>query len=776
MKFNLLINSYITSSGTVSMTVEDMINILSVSGTVNISGNDSVYIDCDLVDRIGIDEIRYYFDSTTNSGTIVSGIFFSYKNDLADGYSNLATNLGNGYYYSNVPSLSAPRYIKMVHTIASGTSISGTIKGFEVLNNDDIVNFGSDGLLESTTVLTSLNYLNYQNYIKEIQIYNNGPSVATAHVFIDPQNNDTDELLSISASEDGPWVFARNVNYVIVNGDNWAAGQYNNTNTSDIADGKLRLDSDKTVGTYTTPIFRNDSVKFAYIDVLQTAVSGSIVAVDSDDYTSTIQIRSSSSKPIDYNVYRKLYYAGVSYQNQFWYKDFLTATDTEVYDSYDATGTMFGASWGYYSYTYNFDCTQFVIDEDTQKTAFISVTGRGAAPNTGVYTIDLMILSQNGVQLEYKRLAYAGYHIGYLPYRSILYNMRFDSEGGIWLYNYTNFTANSYNLTDVLDDSHAISEEGYWLLHLDSDLNILYNSGVGSSNLVVGECAPVIGDTSLWYCTKQGTQAVIKLTSSGTVGFSYEYVTDLKGLCSTDDGGCWFIDNDDLHKLNSSGGLEDSIINIDIGSELTFVAFDSEDVNYLWIVDGVYIKRIRLDGTVFRSIYLEGFTINRLLTTSEGLWVYCTEGETGDNYAKYIGKLSSGVEKTIECVTDAGEGDPSDVGIKSVSYDNLSLGNLIPLSDDTIWNDDLEWNKAVTVNAVLPREEYNQFKLTLRRSNVSIDLPTVENIYYQDSVELTDTYPGQSETLYLRISLPDGVTIGGDYASNLRVWWELAAP
>jgi hypothetical protein len=79
----------------------------------------------------------------------------------------------------------------------------------------------------------------------------------------------------------------------------------------------------------------------------------------------------------------------------------------------------------------------------------------------------------------------------------------------------------------------------------------------------------------------------------------------------------------------------------------------------------------------------------------------------------------------------------------------------------------------VTDNAILPREEYNQLKLTLRRPSTDIDSPTVENIYYQDNVEIADIYPGQSKTLYLKISLPDGITIGGDYSSMLRVWWEL---
>jgi len=773
MKFNLLDYGYITASGTPSLDVEAVQNILAVTGTTVLSGSmdHNLTIYGDIVDRIGTYQIRYYFDSVTSSGTIASGISFYYKDDDIDPYSILTTNVGDGYYYATVPGLSAPRYIKLNHTV-SGTSIVGTVVGLEVLNYDAVVNFGADGTLESSTTLTSLSYLNYNDYIKEIPVFNNGPSTATAHIFLDPQLNDADELLSISALENGPWVFARNTDYIISNADNWNAGQYSGTNTSGIADGKLRLDSDKIIGTYTTPIFKNETVKFAYVDMLQTAVSGSIIAVDSDDYTSTIQIRSSSSKPIDYNVYRVLYYDAVTYSNQLWYKEFLVTTDTEVYDSFDTTNTHFGTPWTYYSSGYTFYHTQFTIDERTQKTAVVMVTFHSNGYYAGVFWIDLILLSQEGVQTNLNLISNGWINTrGANPYMADIKDMKFDSDGGIWLYVYITHTPNSFNTTPSM--GNEMSGVGYWLLHLDSSLSVTYNSGAQTTSFIAGAWAPAVGSTSLWYCVPQGTVAVVKLSSTGTIEFSYEDVVNLGGLSATSDGGCWFIDDDKLYKLNSSGILVDSITSLEINDELTFVEFDSEDSDFLWIVDGAYVKRIRLDGSIYSSVYFEGFNIRRLLTTSEGIWVYCTEGTTGDQYAKYIGKTSTGVEKSIVCVTDDGEGDPSDIGIKNVSYGNPTLGDLIPLSDDIVWNDSLLWNKAVTANAVLPREEYNQLKLTLRRTSSNIDSPTVDNIYYQDSVKIIDIPPNQSKTLYLKISIPDGITIGGDYESNLRVWWEL---
>ena len=747
MKFNLSDSSYICVSGTVNFTIEDIENLLNNVCTVTISGvgNDDLYIDCDLVDRIGIDEIRYYFSSSTSSGTIVSTINFYYKNDLVDDWISLPTNIGLGHYYATVPDLSAPRYIKINHDV-SGTAVSGTVVGLQILNNDGVIDFGSDGLLESSTTLTSLSYLNYNDYIKEIEIYNSGSFVATAHVFIDPQYSDADELLSISASESGPWVFARNIDYIISNGNNWDAGRYDDTSMSEIADGKLRISSGQTVGTYTTPIFKNDSVKFAYIDMLSTAVSGSIVAVSNDDYTSTIQIRSSSSKPWDYNVYRIFVATLPSPGNvYYYYRDYLIGTDTLVFDSFVENGDYFGNDFGSGIYTYYRKLVACSINVNGE-CVFIHVwSGSG---NRG--GIELWLLYNNGLLKTSKDLL-KNYNCGS---SYAVYFLELDSNANTWMYVY-------------FADSSYLGSVGYYLLHYDYNLSQLYKE-YSSSDFIIG-CDMVKDDSgSLWYSRATGTQAVLKISSTGTILVSYEDVTDLGRLCSTYGGGCWFIDGSNLYKLNSSGVLEDSITNLEINSELTWVIRDENDSNFLWIVDGAYIRLISLDGRIYRSIYLEGFTIIRLHSTTEYLVIYCRDVATSIYSTKIIGRASGGIDKTL-----TEDSFPNNPGMNIVSYDNPILGNAIPLSDDSIWNDSLPWNKAVTTNAVLPREEYNQLKLTLRRPSVDIDSPTIENIYYQDNVEITDISPGQSKTLYLRISLPDGVTIGGNYESNLRVWWEL---
>ena len=757
MKFNLLETGYVTASGIPSLTVEDIQKILSVSGTTIISGtlDHNLFINCDLVDRVGIDEIRYYFDSSTSSGTVASGISFYYKNDEADSYSTLPTHLADSYYYTTITDPSAPRYIKLNHDV-SGTSISGTMVGFQVLNNDDVIDFGSDGSLESTTILTSLNYLNYQDYIKEIEVYNSGDTVATAHVMFEPQYSDSDELLSISASENGPWVYARKDSFIVIDSGLWDNGQYNGTTSTGIADGKLRLDSGQVVGTYTTPIFKNESVRFAYLDVLQTSVSGALVALDSEDYTSTLQIRSSDDKPWDYNVYRRVFTSGTD----IYYKDFLLDTDTEVYNSFTETGQYFG------SFTTTLHANLCHISAYSGKSCFIYSYTWKCATYSYCSRIVISLATLDGRPLADKEIYYRSvYDQGVTPTypELVVHFIEVDYNDGVWVYLAPGKSGTS---------GYDVYATGYYLLHYNSSMSRTFKEYV-SSDFIIG-CDVVKDDSgSLWYSRISGTPAVFKISTTGTTLLIYDSVTTSLGrLCSTYDGGCWFIDDDVLYKLNSNGVLEDSITNLEINNELTWVVRDENDSGFLWIVDGVYVKLISIDGRVHKSVYLEGFTIVRIYSTTEGLVVFCTQVSSGNEYLKFIGRESVGVDKTI---LNDGLVDGDYRGIQGVSYDNPVLGDIIPLADDPTWNSSLEWNKAVTSNAVLPREEYNQLKLTLRRPNAGIDSPTVENIYYQDNVELENIYPGQSKTLYLKISIPTGMSVSGDYSSMLRVWWELLA-
>jgi len=939
MKFNLLETGYVTVSGTPYICLTDMQYILAGNGSTVISGTSDhdLFIDCDIVDRINVYQIRYYFNSTTDSGTVASGIHFYYKNDSIDSYSSLTTQLGSGFYYAEVPGLSAPRYIRVNHTV-SGTAITGTIVGLEVLNNDDIVDFGTTGELESTTAITTLDYLDYNDYIKEIPVFNDGSSPATAYIFLELQGTDVDSLISISDSEVGPWVCARSEDYVVVNGNNWLSGKYCNTYTtaysntwnpndksvfitlsdanykatithsayhgvrstqgiSDtmlfskkwyweiyigkvsgatythvgaakktvdldqalgessnayiyradgnkgnngsysafgdtftngdtigvaldidegkiwfsknntwqgsgvpvsgtnpafsgladefypaismyysgdhvtanfpsltydppegfltfetlVADGRLRLYSNALTGTYTTPIFNNDSVKFAQIDMAETSVSGSIIAVDSNDYVSTLEIRSSNTKPIDYNVYRELKFTKTgTFTAAFYYKDRFVETDVEAFSSYEGTGG--------YIISVNLGSSQY---QDNYIAGYVNNTdGKCVILHSWTYSsygdMYLFLLSHDGYlssNIKLRDTSMGEVFVYYL-------DMGVDDDFWIYMYSESALASIGY------------SNGGYYLFHFDSSMNRLYEERL-DSNFITSCDVIKDGTNSLWCNRATGTRGIYKLTSSGTISTTYENVTEPGRLCTANDYGCWFIDSNVLYKLNSNGELETSIEDLEINNELTWVMRDESDDDFLWIVDGAYIKLIHIDGRVYRTLDFSNHTINKLYSTKDHLIVYCVDGSTGNFYTKLVGRNSGTIVKNIQNETSP-TGYALEKIIKTIDYDHHILGSVIPLDHDSVWNDDLSWNKVVTSNTILPREEYHQLRLTLRRVNSSIDSPTVDAIYYQDNVKLIDIQPGQSKTLYLKVSLPAGTSsIGGDYSSMLRVWWEV---
>ena len=775
MKYNLLENSYVSPNtiiGNVSLSIEDVENILTISGAVTISGtNDDVLcIEADMGDRIAIYQMRYYFDSSTASGTVVSGIAFYYKDDEVDNYSGLTTNIGDGYYYTTVPGLSSPRYVRLIHTV-SGTSITGDVVGLSVLNDDSVVDFGADGTLESTTVLTSLSYLDYNDYIREIEIYNDGSEVATAHIMLEPQLNDADTLMSISASENGPWTSSRDEDLVVVDGSLWGTGNYNNTNSDILA--QLRLDDGQTVGTYTSHIFKKDYSKFTHIDINKTTVSGAIIATDADDYTSTIEVRSNHTIPTVLSWYQR--WSPVA-SNNIHADNYYVETDVKFYDMWTDDGYGWNVIGGFYSWS----VCQYVawIDDNTLDYVNISV-GQNLA---GVYN-DLFIGKFGGPgPLEnkvksWKHLARTSHPRGAGVAAMWLktFFIKLDEKGGTWVYIYID--GYQYGL-----GGYTIDGAGYYLIKFNTNMDVEYKNKQ-STDFITG-LGVDYGTGYLWYIPVIGVTGVYKLDTNGTTLKSYtgDYSTDLKGLCVNDDGGCWIINGNSLYRLDSDANVIDSIPNVGT-VDLHLVAQDINESDYLWIADGSYIKRIVIvDGRTITSTLVDG-PVEQLIPKHTGVWAACNRWNALARM-RFIGKSSGAEEKELTCNAQTFEsaypsganGVPDGYGIPGVSqitYDNLIVGDDFPISDDPVWNNSLEWNKVNPDKYILPRENYHQVRLTLRRPDTGVDSPKVDDIYLQDSVEITDIYSGQSKTLYLKVSIPDGINVGGDYSSMLRVWWEL---
>jgi len=286
MIYNLARHSQIETNdalGNVSLGVDALLPLIqtTTADDVVLYGDDILVLDCDLGAQVKIDEIRYYFDSTTDSGTVASTVGLYYKYDEADPYLSLQTFVGQDYYYSTITSgTGAPRYIRVVHTI-SGTAISGTVNGFEVTNDEDIVDFGPNGQRTAENFDVDLRY--DPAIIREVEVYNDGAVTANVHIILEPQGTLVDNLLTISTSEDGPWVGPRQTNNELAGATTWDEGDISPTGF--IAyDDTLRILPGRHTCQYTTKVFTTlDTQKFTMLNLdvsYPTRISGTIFEED----------------------------------------------------------------------------------------------------------------------------------------------------------------------------------------------------------------------------------------------------------------------------------------------------------------------------------------------------------------------------------------------------------------------------------------------------------------------------------------------------------------
>lgn len=223
-----------TVSGTVSLTRAQLQALVDEDYTTDVatlSGSDILVLDVDYGNRIATYDLRYYFDSATASGTVASGIQWLYKNYDSDPWYALTTVAGGGYYTTTtISGTFFPRQIRLVHTI-SGTGVVGSLREFETLSDDTIVDFGSDGSLE-TKHLTETPIGESDPFT--VPIYNDGSVSATAYVYIGNTDTDADDMLKISDSENGTYVSINDG--FLIDGDQdgigWGNGNHNDTTVS----------------------------------------------------------------------------------------------------------------------------------------------------------------------------------------------------------------------------------------------------------------------------------------------------------------------------------------------------------------------------------------------------------------------------------------------------------------------------------------------------------------------------------------------------------------
>ncbi len=737
MEYNLAISSQVNSNiqvGNVPVSTAQILPIIQTTSAnyVTLSGTDVLCLDCDLGARIKIDEIRYYFSSVSSSGTVADSINFYHKNEDFDIYLGLETFVEPSYYYTTIISgTSSPRYLRMVHTI-SGTSISGTVNGFQVINDDNVVDFGTDGscLLENFEMALE----SATEEIRPVYIYNDGEISADAYVILEPQKTVVDEILSISTDQDGPWYSPTQEDNLISGQDIWDTGNY--VDTVKVFE-QLELATGSGVGTYTTRIFDTiDTQKFTYLNLNTTYTgTGMLVATNDDDTQETIEIRSSNRQPLDYIIYRKfIAHEGTAPVK---YRDYCMYDDTVLFTSPSLCQEPAQEP----AYNWNKDSRgRFYIDENTKKTATIIRYNEESYANR----IVLLILSETGVVK--KRLQLLTSQTAEYPY---VYSLLMDQYEGVWIY--------VYYTTPVVSNYFFSQANSYYLAYFDKNLTQKFKL-VNDSGFIY-DMDHVYANGDLWYTDQENNQA-IKIDNEGNILTTYQFTDQVKGVVATTDGSCWVIQGKKIFNISSDGLLIDEIDLTATAVDLSRIARDGDDA--FWITDNNFVRRILLDGTVAFSVELPYEpTELQPYDTGAGVAAFCI-----DRSWRFISREQRRVIKIVENE----DGKNMYIGIQGASYNNLPYANEFPITFDDHW-DDLEWSVVAVDYCQLPAEKYNQIRLTLR-ANEELMSPIVNNLYLNESVQVQNIYPKNYKTMYMKADISgQDESDTGSYESNLKVWW-----
>lgn len=725
MKYNLALHSQLESNtdvGTVSLTTDQLLDILNNQGDATLSGGAVLCLDCDLGARIKVDEIRYY----TTVGT-TSGIEFYYKDDDVDLYSSLETLAGPSYYYTVVSGESAPRYIRVKHT----TTSSGIVQGFIVRNNDSIVDFGTDGTRTEENFELALVYV--PSDIREIPVYNSGTTIADAYITIDYQGDLSDTLFYLGSTEDGPWTTP--LDNVIADENTWSDGTLNNL---ELSASSLVISSGATGNFISTVFSTPDYNTFSYIiidsDTTVTGTGSSMIAVDSYDTRTTIEIKSSNHKPRDYETY----IICVDEAPYIYLKEYLLSDDSLIWTSGDLT------TEGRHQVEQGWSDTdaRIAMDPLTNRKAVLFkwhdlhdyvydiMNLTLVDPDGNISTLELSSDDKTGTDLD-------------------AYFLDIDATGGVWFYAYPK------NIGDY--GAYFFNKENYYYLaYFDKDLN---NTCKFSSEDKILYDASVVYDTGdIWY-TDSVVGAIMRLDRDGYVKASLDTLPGTRGIVATPDGGCYYVQDNVIYKINEDTTL-DFLLEPEGLSDASRIAL-AYDENFIWITDGRNVKKVDVtSGRVVLSVSLPDQAIE-IQKMNTGVAVFCTDkvwrfvNDSGDIYKTYD---TGGVHTHIRTL--------------SVDYTNEYFASNFPLSTDTNWGS-LSWKKIAPEYYNLSQETYHQLKITLRASE-SLESPKLNAVYLQEAISLTDIYPNSYKNIYVKadVSSLHEEDIG-EYDSNLKVWWNV---
>jgi len=698
MSYNLTeyANTYTnTTVGNVTATPAETGDIVTINGTLYIDGglDEILCLECDLGARVKIEEIRYYFTSLVASGTVLSSIGFYSKNEEFENYSSMTKSIGPNYYYAVASGVAAPRFVRILHTV-SGTSVSGTVVGFTIFNQDDQVDFGTTGTKTSESIATSV--YGGEDEIKAIPVYNDNGVRVNAYLTLDPTHTDADRLVTIATTSGGPWRGIYEDNELLHSrhdADTWGYGNHDTTLLN--GDNNLIVETNELQGAYTTRIFDNtDKQSHIHLSIVS-EIDSSMITKDANREVRTIEIRSTNQRPKDYAAARLFQYtAGASREK--YYIDAFRDDGSTIYTS----DYLDEPSNNYNQYVY-----YAVTHPDSGNVTGILYKAHPAAGWKQGYVFTVEPDDTFTGQLIWWEAEVAGTSF-------TVYNMCTDIYNGTWVNMYTSRASpGGYALAPAA---------GYYILRFRENLSYSCRT-YNTSYRTAWDMDCVYNSGKLWYSDNNADQ-IILIDTSGTVE-AYHSDTDALGICANPDGGCWYISRDgstaNLVRLDENASVVTTLENVGTNT-LYYVMRDGDEAFY--VRDGGYLKRIFIDGTVDFSLNVPN--LNKLLSvTDEGVWVW-----TSDGRVKFIERTSETIKANVSYAYKPA----------ILDYDYTSDNDYVsrlPLSIDTQWQD-LEWSEVNEEKYALPTGlTYHQARITLQ-ANKPWDIysvPTTETWTVNDN-------------------------------------------
>lgn len=706
-----------TTEGNVSLDFPTLYGLMDYDDgpMLSLSGTDVMVIDFDFGYRIHLDRIEYKYDTTNVvPADVASGIEFYYKDESFDDYISLATYSSESNIFHTTISGSpfTPRYFRIKHI----ATISGVVHGLKAFNNDDIVNFGEDGLDTTSNIEVVREDI---PDIRSVPVFNSGEKLVDAYVNLEPNYTGIDEAVSISANSTGPWTYAFNSTDLVADQATFSHGIYFNledgTNVlrvigKDLSGGSYA--SLYNTGTYTSKVFEKGSADYNRLILDCSNDPGGYIAVDLGDPVETIEIRSSNNKPKDYLVLIEFKSAASGYNHYYKYRDrWIPSFSVKSEGS-----AIFFPGERYSRYTEHCIC----VDQKSDKYAG-SVQNFWQGDSRSDSKLYLFVNDLRTGTSKYKKLSQVNSHT--IRINNVWHETKFDYSGGIWAY----FYCTSYNAGDFVDNS------GYYLVYFDNNLTNTFKYMTAEEQ--IGRLDVDYYSKQVWY-TRPANMGIYRVDHDGyvKVNFSDSDITyDLGGVAVLPDSNLLYANDTDLHRLHISGyPLPEYDLEGVAGDKLVYIVMDPADSNAIWAIDGNSVGRLFIDGNNKGSwdFKVEVMFPLRLDAINTGVWVKCVgeEGAAGVTM-RYISKEN----RRVEC-----EYQPPDrcqPGIHLKDYTNEYYTERMPLATDTVWGS-LAWKKINLQGYFLTEDDYQQVRITFQSQRPIQRYPEFvtdpEQVYFKD--------------------------------------------